>query len=314
MPPRLPPTCTAQVASTTADNLLAAGRRAFSTTPTNARRPTQPRRRFYDWLKKNEHLRRNQARGRPSYLAGSGDRPFPKNPEFVSEPVLAEAARERIWRSVKEEGVPLKAVSAKYGVDVRRIAAVVRMKEVEKEMEKQRKPTAKPFADAVLKMLPTHMLSETHPFESINDIHVHSKTQKQIFVPMAESAHFTREDAAKAFGEKILPPEKKLRVPEMLTFEKNVAEGMSRQRAQDLFLAETRRNERAVADAEKRRRKQEEENKTIVEKGRFEFRFEGFNVDSVGKSGRNRNAVGWRYGVPLDDRKKGKLKIPTKVE
>lgn len=180
--------------------------------------------------------------------------------------------------------------------------------------QKKNKSSINRYAKAVLNMLPTWHLSDTHPFESINDIHVHTKTQKQIFVPVAESAHFTREDAAKAFGEKVLPPEKKLRIPEMLQFEKNVAEGMSRQQARDQFLADTRKSEKAVARAEMERRQRERDNMRIVKRGRFEFRFESFNVDSVGKTGRNRNAVGWRYGVPLDDRKKGKIKIPTKVE
>jgi hypothetical protein len=66
-----------------------------------------------------------------NYLGGS-DQPFPGNPFFRSQPVLDEDAREMIWRRVKKDGEPMKVVSADLSVDVRRIAAVVRLKEIEK--------------------------------------------------------------------------------------------------------------------------------------------------------------------------------------
>ena len=58
--------------------------------------------------------------------------PFPENSHFRSERVLSESARELLWEAVMVQGLPLKAVSARYSVDVRRVAAVVRMMEVEK--------------------------------------------------------------------------------------------------------------------------------------------------------------------------------------
>jgi hypothetical protein len=67
----------------------------------------------------------------------SPNQPFPNNPAFRSEPVLSESSRETIWRAVMVEGLPLKAVSAEYKVDVRRVAAVVRMKEIEKKWERE---------------------------------------------------------------------------------------------------------------------------------------------------------------------------------
>lgn len=70
--------------------------------------------------------------GAPNYLGPGEDQPFPLNPEFRSEPVLSESARELIWNKVRRNSESLKAVSAELGVDVRRVAAVVRLKEVEK--------------------------------------------------------------------------------------------------------------------------------------------------------------------------------------
>lgn len=61
------------------------------------------------------------------------NRPFPLNPQFISEPVLDDKAREMIWEKVMREGETIKAVSAELGVDIRRVAAVVRLKEVEKD-------------------------------------------------------------------------------------------------------------------------------------------------------------------------------------
>lgn len=48
--------------------------------------------------------------------------------------------------------------------------------------------------------------------------------------------------------------------------------------------------------------------------GRAEFRFRDIKVESVGKDGRAKGGVGARYGFPHEDRKKGMIKIPRKVE
>lgn len=44
-----------------------------------------------------------------------------------------------------------------------------------------------------------------------------------------------------------------------------------------------------------------------------EYRFEEIRVEDGGRFGRSRKGTGMRYGVPFDDRKKGKVKIPTSV-
>jgi hypothetical protein len=67
----------------------------------------------------------------PRYIAR--DRPFPHNPLFKSHPVLDENAREQVWNRVIRQGETIKAVSAELGVDITRVAAIVRLKEVEKD-------------------------------------------------------------------------------------------------------------------------------------------------------------------------------------
>jgi len=85
---------------------------------------------MFEWLKTLERDLTKKPNN-PHYLGGN-DQPFPQNPLFRSQPVLDEDARELIWRRVKKNGEALKVVSADLGVDVRRVAAVVRLKEVEK--------------------------------------------------------------------------------------------------------------------------------------------------------------------------------------
>ena len=65
---------------------------------------------------------------RPSDL-----RPYPLNQNFQSQSVLSEDLRERIYQLVVEEEIDIKSVSAVFGVDIRRVAAVARLKTLEKQ-------------------------------------------------------------------------------------------------------------------------------------------------------------------------------------
>ncbi|KAK3695615.1 eukaryotic mitochondrial regulator protein-domain-containing protein [Podospora appendiculata] len=285
---------------------------SFSSTA--SRDLNKAQRNFWGWMRSYGRKHRDPT-GRTNYLGG-GSNPFPNNKEFKSQPVLSEAARSVIYDAVMKEGLPLKAVSAKYNVDMRRVAAVVRMKEIEKKWVKEGKPLARPYAKAVQTMLPYSNLTgeESEPFEPINDIHVHSYTMQQLFLPTSESRHFTRQDAAKAFGEHILAPDEKMRIPELIAFEKDVVAGVANEDAEANFFKATAASERAIADKHLALAQRDENNKTRVDSGRFEFRFERISVDSAGHDGRARRGVGWRYGVPFNDRRRAVVKIPTKVE
>lgn len=63
-------------------------------------------------------------------------RPFPLNPAFVSQPVLSEELREKIWEKVMQQGDSVRDVSASLGVEMSRVGAVVRLMEIEKEWER----------------------------------------------------------------------------------------------------------------------------------------------------------------------------------
>ncbi|KAK4248696.1 eukaryotic mitochondrial regulator protein-domain-containing protein [Corynascus novoguineensis] len=297
--------------------------RSFSTTP--APQVTRLRRRFNEWVEGSGEQFKEPRYGETNYISRtvnfsdfrpvSPDQPFPNNPNFRSERVLSEKAREMIWQAIMVKGMPLKAVSAQFHVDMRRVAAVVRMKEIEKKWQRENKPLALPYARAVMGMLPTADLSEGEkPFEPINDIHVHSYTMQQLFVPTSESREFTRADAAKAFGERILPPDAKMRIPELVQMERNIAAGMPPREATATFIREAAESEKAFADRQHSRAKATEERTLRVQTDRFEFRIEKINSEDVGPTGRARKAVGWRYGVPHMDRRRGEVKIPTRVE
>lgn len=77
------------------------------------------------------------------------------------------------------------------------------------------------------------------------------------------------------------------------------------------------RDAEAAAKREEKQRKQKEwERRTqvVVQGRRWDFKFQDFSAEKVGKDGRRRDAVGLRYGMPHDDRKRGQYKLPKKVE
>ena len=68
------------------------------------------------------------------------------------------------------------------------------------------------------------------------------------------------------------------------------------------------------AERERRAREWKERTQVVVKGRRWDFQFQKFNAEKVGRDGRARGAVGARYGMPHEDRKRGMVKIPTKVE
>ena len=63
--------------------------------------------------------------------------PFPMNRQFRSQHVLSEELKDVIYKRVMVDGETVRNVSADLGVEMNRVGAVVRLKAVEKEWEKQ---------------------------------------------------------------------------------------------------------------------------------------------------------------------------------
>ena len=63
-------------------------------------------------------------------------RVFPANPNFLSQSILSEEFREAIWERIMKEGQSVREVSATLKVEMSRVGAVVRLKEIEKEWQR----------------------------------------------------------------------------------------------------------------------------------------------------------------------------------
>lgn len=64
-------------------------------------------------------------------------RPYPLNQNFRSQPVLSEELREQLYIQVVHYKHDIPSVAAAFGVDVRRVAAVTRLKTIEKQWENE---------------------------------------------------------------------------------------------------------------------------------------------------------------------------------
>ena len=179
------------------------------------------------------------------------------------------------------------------------------------------KPIARPYADAVMTMLPvTEWVDKDgkenreRPHESINDLPVHPATGQQIFLPTSESRVFTRKDAARAFDEKLLPADDRVPHPELALMHKDFKAGMTHEEISERQAA---RDEEAAAQKMWRQKRKQGGKMKVVDTKRWEFKFTEVNSDVIGKDGRGPGA-GWRYGFPMMDRSRGQVKIPTRVE
>ncbi|KAL7621218.1 hypothetical protein AAE478_008535 [Parahypoxylon ruwenzoriense] len=295
---------------------------SFSTSASH-QRFTLLRREFRKWINGAGAVFREHKYGKTNYIQTRHDgderninRPFPLNPLFKSEPVLDDRARELIWKKVMQDGEAVKAVSAELGVDIRRVAAIVRLKEVEKDWVAKGIKLAKPYTRAILSMVPTRGFKQNlqnDPFESINDLHIHPLATKQIFWPTSESRHFTRADAANAFHFKLLPADKRVPHPELIQMERELLQGRPPYDAAETFKQAVMESEGKAAEQQLAKAKLAEKYTTRVHTNRFEFRFKQINSEDIGPTGRARKAVGWRYGAPFYDRSRGQVKIPTSV-
>lgn len=269
---------------------------------------------------RQDQLEPNIASGKPIPKETADDlMPFPMNRQFRSQPVLSEELRDQIYNRISQEGWSVRKVSAFYGVAMQRVGAVVRLKAVENQWLQEGKKLATPYARAVNAMLPKtpmppHPNARPIPHESINDLPVHSATRTQIFHPVPESMHFNRVSAAKVFARDLLPAEDRIPHPEMVELARLERENRGRDDILEERRVELEKEEKAIIDTKRERQAAQEAAARKVENSRWQFRFENIKVESVGRDGRARTGVGARYGVPPQDRKKGQIKIPTRVE
>jgi Eukaryotic mitochondrial regulator protein len=175
----------------------------------------------------------------------------------------------------------------------------------------QGKPLAKPYASAVLSMLPTTRPGAPH--ENLNDLPVHASTTSQLFWPVSESRAFTRADAGEAFERGLLPAEKRIPHPQMVRMLNDATlPTNARERVEEL-QRQMREQDTKAEDKARGKHRRRVQNTTRVQGKRADFCFENVVVNEA-SVGRTTPGIGSRYGVPHQDRKKGEVKIPRSVE
>ncbi|KAL8751340.1 MAG: hypothetical protein Q9199_006484 [Rusavskia elegans] len=273
-----------------------------------------------DAVSGKNQLDQNIASGKPIPKEMADDlMPFPLNRQFRSQPVLSEELRDEIYRRIDKEKKSVRTVSAELGVEMQRVGAVFRLKTIENQWMQEGKMLAMPYARAVSAMLPkTPFVSGSRtpplPHESINDLPVHSATTRQLFHPVPESMHFNRASAAKAFSRDLLPADKRIPHPELVELAKVAAQHRGREDVVKARRNELEQQEAAVLNMKREQKAAQEAAAQKIDTPRWQFRFENIKAESAGRDGRAKGGVGARYGIPPQDRKKGQIKIPTKVE
>ncbi|KAF8457536.1 eukaryotic mitochondrial regulator protein-domain-containing protein [Terfezia claveryi] len=289
----------------------------LSTTPAQAKAQTKLRRDFFEWLNgpgavftqlphagKTNYLGAYDVKtGEPREGGRSAQLPFPMNSVFPSTPVVSDELANEVYSRVVEGGKSVRMVSAELNVSLQRVAAIVRLKTIEKRWEKEGKPI-KPFLTKTIHgMLPITPLtgSISNPHEPINDLPAHPLTHTQHFVPVSESRAFTRADAGAEFG--LSPADEMIPHPELITEERERGQFTPDDRRQRAQVKEWQENEAKRLGDEKRRQKQKDE-EMVLDSGRWRWKIQNAETGKVG----------FRYGLPHEDRKKGQVKIPTRVE
>lgn len=101
---------------------------------------------MFEWLNNDGAVFKHHVPGETNYISriqkrgdesSENNRPFPNNPSFFSEPVLSEELRNEVYNRIVEQKKSLRAVSVELGIDMKRIAAVVRLVELEKRQRAQ---------------------------------------------------------------------------------------------------------------------------------------------------------------------------------
>lgn len=219
---------------------------------------------------------------------------------------------------------------------------------------KQNKPLALPYAAAIHSMVPTTPLTNPpQPHEPVNDLPVHTMTLPQLFYPTSESRPFNRVDAGRVFsgaprlpdevdvgqgGQSVepwkdtsieivgkpgyerpvlKPADARIPHPHLIAYEKDKRdEGLEDLERNERYHVRLREEKEQRAQKREADRMREERHTTRVDTGRYEFLIKDCQTTRIGTGldGRGRGSPGMRYGVPSQERKRGVVKIPTKVE
>ncbi|KHJ30791.1 putative tyrosine phosphatase protein [Erysiphe necator] len=154
--------------------------------------------------------------------------PFPANKDFISEPVLGPWLQNEIWADVMNRGLTVREVSSLRGVEMGRVAAVVRLLEVEKSWKEKGKEIADSYAETLVDMLPytgkTALLNWSDEDEqALNDAKLDAKMKAQREVKEREDENIKRKTASLP----PLPPAQP-KIPDEIDLKRNIIENRRR--------------------------------------------------------------------------------------
>lgn len=127
---------------------------------------------MFEWLNSEGSALKHHVPGETNYLRtfrgaedGENKRPFPNNQTFVSESILSEELRNEIYTRVVEQKKSVRAVSVQFGIDMRRVAAVVRLVEMERRLRAQVRLPVFASHSPIDPIPSTNMMSQTKKFD-----------------------------------------------------------------------------------------------------------------------------------------------------
>lgn len=138
---------------------------------------------MFEWLDGEGAVFKHHLPGQTNYVTSlkqrdsegpESARPFPNNQSFFSEPILSEELRNEVYNRIIEQKKSARVVSTELGIDMKRIAAVVRLVELEKRQRAQVRSPFCPFrllSFWTLLQPSTHMMSHKKSI-SLEDTHM----------------------------------------------------------------------------------------------------------------------------------------------
>ncbi|CAR29590.1 hypothetical protein ZYGR_0AD02730 [Zygosaccharomyces rouxii] len=125
--------------------------------------------------------------------------PFPGNRNCLTNHVISEDLKMRIYNEIQVEGLSTQQVSQNYGLKIPRVEAIVKLMEIEKKWEKHNRitPELEVMSSTLYKMFPVFEPESKLARENLSEIPVPQRALSSRFLTIAESEPFGPVDAAK---------------------------------------------------------------------------------------------------------------------
>ncbi|CAO3662155.1 unnamed protein product [Rhizopus microsporus] len=154
------------------------------------------RRKFHKWMKEVGYKFSRPSEGTTNYLAAT---PFPNNPLFQPRPPLADATKQEIYDQYVSDpqNWSVRKLATKYNISLKRVEAILKLKQIEKDLEMNGIPLQRKFAKGMEQLMGVDNRTELLK-EPLVD--VFPNVGKPKFKSLKEDAHFGPEDAAKVLN------------------------------------------------------------------------------------------------------------------